>query len=290
MITFPFQTGRARAALAVPLTALALCACAAPQQPAQRLASNPQVLLLGEVHDNALGHRQRFDELRRRVEAGWRPVVAMEQFDHESQALLSKAQQDCADSECVIKAMQSPRWDWDLYRPVIDLALSYRLPLIAANLSRAEASRTVRDGIKASFDEATIQAYGLTAALPADIREGQQVAIVAGHCNMLPQPVVAGMVEAQVARDIWMAKIIRQQMPRDVVLLAGNGHVRKDIGVGRWINAVEPELVVRSEGYLEQGVSVAAGAYDVTHSIKMQERSDPCADMKPKQAAPVVSQ
>ena len=224
------------------------------------------------------------------VESGWRPVIAMEQFDRENQALLSKAQQDCADAECVIKVMQSARWDWELYRPVIDLALSYRLPLIAANLSRAEASRTVRDGIKASFDEATIQAYGLTGALPADIREAQQEAIAAGHCNMLPQPIVAGMAEAQVARDIWMAKIIREQMPRDVVLLAGNGHVRKDIGVGRWINAVGPELAVRSEGYLEQGVSAAAGAYDVTHSVEVQERPDPCADMKPKQSAPVVSE
>ena len=33
---------------------------------------NPQVLLLGEVHDNAQGHRLRYDLLRQRVEGGWR--------------------------------------------------------------------------------------------------------------------------------------------------------------------------------------------------------------------------
>ena len=37
---------------------------------------NPQVLLLGEVHDNARGHRMRFEELQRRVAAGWRPAIA----------------------------------------------------------------------------------------------------------------------------------------------------------------------------------------------------------------------
>ena len=109
-------------------------------------ASNPQVLLLGEVHDNKDGHRLRYDELRQRVEAGWRPAIAMEQFDRESQALLDDAQKGCLDASCVIKVINNKRWDWQLYHPVIQLALTHNLPLIAANLSRSDASKVVRDG------------------------------------------------------------------------------------------------------------------------------------------------
>lgn len=44
------------------------------------------------------------------------------------------------------------------------------------------------------------------------------------------------MVPAQVARDVWMANVIEQQVSmRDVVLIAGNGHVQKDVGVFQWL-------------------------------------------------------
>lgn len=278
------RQGAAGARLALLLATLALAACtgvrqAQAPQPAPDLP-NPQVLLLGEVHDNPQAHRQRFADLRRRVEAGWRPAIAMEQFDRENQALLSRAQRDCADPECVIRVMAAPGWDWSQYRPVIDLALTYQLPLIAVNLSRADASRTVRDGVAASFDAATVQTYRLAAPLPAAVISVQQKEIVAGHCNMLPEAMIGGMVEAQVARDIWMAKIIRAQMPRDVVLLAGNGHVRKDIGVARWIALLAPAPTMRSEAYMEQGTAVEVGAYDVTHIVAPYPRPDPCAGLK----------
>ena len=239
---------------------------------------NPQVLLLGEVHDNAQGHRLRFEELQRRVAAGWRPAIAMEQFDRETQPLLTRAARDCADPECIIRVMEQPRWDWSLYRPVLDLVISYQLPLIAANLSRADASRTVRDGVKWSMTPAMVGTY-LAAPVPADILAAQKKEIQDGHCGMLPDMMIGGMVDAQVARDIWMAKVIRDQAPRGVVLFAGNGHVRKDIGVPRWLKLADPELNVRSIGYLEPG-SNYPGAFDLTQTMPAQPRPDPCAKFK----------
>ena len=44
-------------------------------------AGEAPLWLLGEVHDNPAGHQQRFDWLRQQVEQGWRPVIALEQFD-----------------------------------------------------------------------------------------------------------------------------------------------------------------------------------------------------------------
>ena len=242
---------------------------------------NPQVLLLGEVHDNPHGHRQRYELLRQRVEAGWRPAVAMEQFDRENQDLLDKAQKGCLDAACVIKVAGGPGWDWQLYYPVIQLALTYQLPLVAANLSRNDAARVVRDGVQASFDPRSVAAYHLDQPLPADIVSGQQLEIEAGHCHMVSDLMIGGMVNAQVSRDIWMAKLLREQRPRDVVLIAGNGHVRRDIGVARWINLQQPRLTVRSEGFIE--TEEPAGRYDVVHRIAPQPRADQCAQFKSKQ-------
>ncbi|TFW11651.1 ChaN family lipoprotein [Duganella callida] len=277
-----------RAGAALLLSAvLAMSGCAgwggakpAATRPAPGLlgADTPQVLLLGEVHDNAQGHKLRYELLRQRVEAGWRPAIVMEQFDRENQDLLDKAQKGCVDAQCLIQVAAGARWDWQLYYPVIQLALTYQLPLVAGNLSRADASRVVRDGVKSSFDPQSIKDYKLEQPLPAAVREVQQREIVAGHCNMLPEMMIGGMVDAQVARDIWMAKIIRDQRPRDVVLIAGNGHVRKDVGVAYWLRQVQPALTVRSVGFTEDREN--EGRYDAMQTLAPQERDYPCRQVR----------
>lgn len=272
-----------RLTLALATAALA-AGCASSGKPASAPSSNlldagnPQVLLLGEVHDNAQGHKLRYELLRQRVEAGWRPAIVMEQFDRENQDVLSKAQTGCLDAQCVIRVAGGARWDWQLYYPVIQLALTYQLPLVAGNLSRADASRVVRDGVASSFDQQSIKDYQLDQPVPAAVISVQQQEIVAGHCNMLPEMMVGGMVNAQVARDIWMAKIIRDQQPKDVVLIAGNGHVRKDIGVGYWLNRVTPALTMRSVGFIEGGDD--GGRYDSIQTLAAQTRDDPCKQLK----------
>jgi uncharacterized iron-regulated protein len=86
------------------------------------------------------------------------------------------------------------------------------------------------------------------------------------------------MVNAQVARDIWMARLIREQLPRDVVLIAGNGHVRKDVGVPYWLASVAPAPGMRSVGYLE--APEARGRYDAVVSVAAPQRPDPCASLR----------
>lgn len=280
------STYSAKSALTLALAAavvLAGCASGGAQRAAAPTPglmgdANPQVLLLGEVHDNVQGHRLRYELLRQRVEAGWRPAIVMEQFDRENQDVLDKAQQRCADAQCVIQVAGGARWDWQLYYPVIQLALTHQLPLVAGNLSRADASRVVRDGLRSSFDPQSVKDYQLEQPLPEAIRSAQQHEVEAGHCHMLPEMMVGGMVNAQVARDIWMAKIVRDQRPRDVVLIAGNGHVRKDIGVGYWLHRVTPALTVHSVGFIEG--SDNGGRYDSVQPLAPQQRDDPCQQLK----------
>lgn len=241
--------------------------------------------MLGEVHDNAEQHRLRLEVLRRAFASGWRPVIAMEQFDREHQQEIDRARQEAPnDAQHLIDlaATPSPRagggWNWDFYRPVVALALQYNVPLIAANLSNADATKIVRAGYSAVFDEASIGMLGLGQPIAADWQRAQEREIDAGHCHALPQAVWPQMARAQFARDAVMATMLRQHPGRGVVLLAGNGHVRRDIGVPRWLG-IESERVF-TVGYLEVGnARTAATAFDAVVRTAAAARPDPCAGL-----------
>jgi len=257
---------------------MVLAACAAPSGPIRSLdAAAPRVLLLGEVHDNPDGHARRYAWLVARVDAGWRPTIAMEQFDRDRQADLDRALAECADAACVIRRAEpdGQRWEWPLYAPVIELALARRLPLRAANLSRADASRVVREGYRAALDDATIASFGLDRPLARDLADGQRRAIDEGHCQQLPASIAEGMVRAQVARDVWMAKVVAAEAGRGdgVALLAGNGHVRRDLGVPRWLEGTAGARAF-SVGFVEEP---AEGTFDERVAIAPHARVDPCA-------------
>ena len=264
--------------MTLPLAAaFALAGCAIAQPPVAPPAGAPRVLLLGEVHDNPDGHARRYEMLKARVDEGFRPAIAMEQFDRERQADLDRAMAECADAACVVRRAEpeSQRWEWPHYAPVIDLALAHKLPVIAANLSRTDASRIVRGGVRPVLDDATLAAFGLNRPLPRDLAEGQRREIDEGHCNRLPASIADGMVRAQVARDVWMAKIVADAAARgrDVVLLAGNGHVRRDLGVPRWLGGTAA-AGARSVGFVEEP---DRGEFDERVAIVPHEREDPCA-------------
>lgn len=237
-----------------------------------------QVLLLGEVHDNAAGHAARAELLRQRIEAGWRPAIAMEQFDTAQQAALDAAMRECTDAACVVAkaAPGSSSWTWAYYEPVIALAMEYKLPLLAANLSRADASKIVKEGFAAALPAGLIAGYALD-ALPAPLLAAQEAEVRGSHCGMLPETMVTPMAKAQVARDIVMAETLRAHADRGVVLIAGNGHVRGDIGVPFWLR--RDGLAARAEGFLEPASDQAG--FDAVHRIPAASREDPCAGFAP---------
>ncbi|WP_240098023.1 ChaN family lipoprotein [Thermomonas flagellata] len=263
-------------ALALP-AALLLAACRHPSPAApaaSAAAAAPQVLLLGEVHDNAAGHAARAARLRKQVEAGWRPAIAMEQFDTAMQPALDAAMRECRDPDCVIAraAPGKAGWTWDYYKPVIALALQYQLPLYAANLSRADAAKVVKDGFAAALPAGLIARYRLD-ALPPQVLAAQEEEVRGSHCGALPEALVAPMAKAQVARDVVMAETLRAHAAGGVVLIAGNGHVRRDIAVPFWLR--QQGLAPRAVGFLEPGAD--ATAFDAVERIPAADRPDPCA-------------
>ena len=245
-----------------------------------RAMQGHSIVLLGEVHDNAAQHALRAAALRQWTIAGARPAIAFEQFDRERQPDIERARRERPrDADYLIaQAKGAGDWNWEAYRPFVALALEYDLPIIAANLSRRDAMRVAIDGWPAVFDAPTRDELKLD-ALPAAFRRSHEDAIAAGHCNLLPPEALPAQARAQMARDILMARSIRPYLNRGVVLLAGNGHVRRDIGVPSWLSADAARTAI-SIGLLEPNddgsLPESAMDFDAYAITKRAERTDPC--------------
>ncbi len=280
-----------RSAVFVLAALLGACTTSEPRGAWEHRLGGDAWVLLGEVHDNAQQHRLRLATLQRAFASGWRPAIAMEQFDRERQADIDRARRERpGDAQHLIDvAAPSARragggWNWAFYRPFVELALRYDVPLIAANLSNADAATIVRAGYGAVFDAAEIVALGLDAPAPPELQAAQEREIDRGHCHALPRSMWPRMATAQFARDAVMAQVLRRSAGAGgVVLLAGNGHVRRDIGVPRWLGPATASVF--SVGYLEiTDDSTPVGAFDAVVRTPAAERADPCAEFERRAA------
>jgi uncharacterized iron-regulated protein len=248
------------------------------------------VALLGEVHDNAEHHRLRAAILRRAFEAGWRPAVVMEQFDLDRQADIERSRSDQPhDAKPLIALAGASRgWQWDDYEPLVALALQFGLPLLAGNLPRTQAARVMRDGHEAVFGAERTRELGLDQAPDAAWQAAQEHEIDIGHCGALPRSVWAAMARAQFAKDAVMAQLLRRHATRGAVLLAGSGHVRRDIGVPRWLADLAPQSLL-AVGFIEFGSEpIAADQFDAVVITARAARPDPCEAFKARPVRPGV--
>ena len=250
-----------------------------------------RIVLLGEVHDNAAQHALRIAALEKLVASGRRPALAFEQFDRERQPDIDRARRERPrDPDYLIAtASDDTGWDWRFYRPYVTLALDHDLPIVAANLSRRDAMRVAVEGWPAVFDAASIRELGLQ-ALPAELRREQERATAIGHCNLLPPDALLPRARAQIARDIVMARAIGGSGARGVVLLAGNGHVRRDIGVPAWLPPEDRRHSV-SIGLLEAADDASApapGSFDFFALTEAAKRDDPCEELAKRKAPDAI--
>jgi uncharacterized iron-regulated protein len=279
--------GALLSALATPIAALcgAVGTEAAPYPWEDKLRGDA-IVLLGEVHDSAVQHRLRLEVLRRAFEAGWRPAIAMEQFDREHQVDIERARTERPlDADYLIEKAATEHgksnsgWNWDYYRPYVALALQHGVPLLAANLSRHDAQKIVELGYSAVLDESVQQLLGLDRPRPA-LQAVQENEIDAGHCHSLPKELLPAMARTQLARDAVMAGVLREHAAQGVVLLAGDGHARRDIGVPTWF---EPPMLARvlAVGFLERDdPAPLASAFDAVVTTDAAPRPDRCATLR----------
>ena len=238
-------------------------------------------VLLGEQHDNAEHHRQRARLLA--VLPAPVPVV-VEYLPRGAAPVLGRDDR----SEALLRAREeagfdATGWRWPLHAPLFLAIADRRHALHGGNLPRDLARRTAREGAAAL--PAELRALIDAAPLPATVRDTLLDELLRSHCGHLGADRMPNMLLAQRGRDAAMAAALREARARHpggpVLLLAGNGHVRRDHGVAQLLPAVEPGARVLSVGFVEAGDAPGPGLYDLVWTTPGSQRADPCAAMGP---------
>ncbi len=242
---------------------------------------------LGEVHDNAEQHRLRAAWLEEAA-ARSRFALAIEQLDADRQSDLDRARPagttDGTRAWAEAAGFSFDGWQWPYYEPYFRLALARSLPLFAANLSSREVGRIARAPAADARAPAIPRGWGEAEQSRMEREIGD------GHCGLLPGRALAPMASAQRARDARMAAVMveaRKATGLPVILLAGNGHTRRDIGVPLHLRDVADAGRIASVGLLERRPAEAGAReaapdrpWDVVVWTDAQPREDPCVGLR----------
>jgi uncharacterized iron-regulated protein len=180
------------------------------------------VLLLGEQHD-APEHQQRQREVLDALIAQRQAaalVIEMAEQGGDTRQLPAHASEADARQALGWSASEAAGWDWAVYGPLVMRAVRAGVPVWGGNLPRAQFRNTMQD---AALDN----------RLTAPALQTQQNQIREGHCQLLPELQIGPMTRVQIARDRALASTAEGAMRtgQTVLLVAGNQHVRRDLGV-----------------------------------------------------------
>lgn len=216
--------------LLIALTAVSVAACAGwPSSPS---ASPADVVLLGEQHDAPVHPRLQQARIESLAREGRLAAVVLEMAE---QGRSTRGLATDASEAAVLEALawNDAAWPWTRYGPVVMAAVRLGVPVAGGNLPMT--------ALRERGADASLDARLSPAALAT-----QQAGVRDGHCGLLPETRLPAMTRMQIARDVALAETLASQAApgRTVLLVAGFGHVRTDIGVPLHL---PPALAVQAE-------------------------------------------
>jgi uncharacterized iron-regulated protein len=212
---------------------LALAAgCAGPTPPGPSDHDRYDAVLLGEQHDADAHPRLQREVVESLAKRGRLAALALEMAERGN---TTAALPTTATEPDVRRALRwnAEAWPWERYGPVIMQAVRAGVPVLGANLPRDEQKLQMNNS-------------AIDRVLPPESLEAQQKAIRQGHCNMLPEQMIGPLARVQIARDLVMAETIAAAAApgKTVVLLAGSGHVHRELGVPKHLPQLKVQPVV----------------------------------------------
>ena len=183
------------------------------------------VLLVGEQHDAA--EHQQIEQQVVSVLAS-RGLLAALVLEMADAGVSTASLKPSATEEQTRRALKwdDKAWPWQAYGPAVMTAVRAGVPVLGGNLPR--------EAMPASMNDSKLDAQ-----LPGPALKAQQQGIRIGHCNLLPESQIQPMTRIQIARDISMATTLGQAVlpGKTVVLLSGNGHADRKLGVPQHLRA-----------------------------------------------------
>lgn len=252
-------------------------------------------VVLGEQHTNPRHHQVQAALLDGLVAVGRSPAVAFEMLDRRRQEAVDRVREahpDDVDALAAAVDWSASGWPaWELYRPVFQVAYRADLPILAANLDRAEVRELARGGWDALASE-TARALGPPPDLPGAEGEAMAATLRTSHCGLLPESMVPGMLRVQQARNALLARALAEGVAQagSAVLITGNGHARTDRGAPWALDVMEPALTSLAVGILEvqpgldtpesYALGPAGLPYQFVHFTAALPATDHCAELR----------
>jgi len=248
-------------------------------------AVGARYVLLGELHDNPIHHREQARILARMVAEGRRPAVVFEMIRRDRQADLDRALSETDPKpETIAEAVgwDETGWpDFAIYRPVFLVALEAGLPMRAGSLPSGGERRIGAIGA----DRYAEDVGWPTAATSKLMTERHLDAVYLGHCELIPRDRLTAMVDVQQVRDLSLAQALvdaAQAGGDGAVLIAGAGHVRGDIAVPVHLRdlfaAKSIVTIALREG--EPSPAISEDQFDWIGWTDPAEREDPCVALR----------
>jgi uncharacterized iron-regulated protein len=249
-----------------------------------RLASHP-LLLLGEKHDNPDHHRLRLELLKDLISPDSNSLLVLEMMTRDQQPAIERLTGTSlpTESDSLVSqlAWDTDGWPWQFYGPAVMLAFERDVQLRAGNINTGDVMQIYQDDTPHNSQPLNTEQI---AQLERDIDSS--------HCGMLPSSQFPAMVRVQQTRDQQMSTAL---LPGDDVfdqriLLAGNYHIRHDLGVPNYLSQrplsvafleVDPEYTAPAP--YSQAFSETL-PYDVIWFTPALRQNDYCADMRATQA------
>lgn len=268
-------------------------------------------VLLGEVHDNPDHHLwqawaiRTISKLRgsRIVEGAPQiDIIAMEMVRTDQNAALDKfygrdvlvpRPRKPRDFARMLKWGKSGWPDFKIYAPIIEQALYEQIVIVPASVSRNFTRRLSKEG-KAALANGELNRLSLATPLPETQTKALSKEILASHCGLIPESAVPRMSFIQRFRDATMAdSLLSVATGKGGILIAGNGHVRRDRGVPWYLEerGVPADAIITLKLVEVNGDSADPADYvereadgrpvaDYIVFTPRKERPDPCAEMR----------
>jgi len=180
------------------------------------------LLLMGEQHDNPSHQALQRAVVLSLAQRGQLAALVLEMAEQGGSSAGLPPQASEADVQQALRwgDAASGGWPWAVYGPVVMAAVAAGVPVLGGNLPRAEMRAVMVDD---RWDR----------QVPAAALAEQQAQMREGHCGLLPERQVLPMARIQIARDQRLSEVARAALKpgQTVLLVAGNGHVRRDLGI-----------------------------------------------------------
>jgi uncharacterized iron-regulated protein len=248
-----------------------------------RIGGIPELIAIGEAHDNPVHHAIQARVLDRLVARGERPILALEMLTEDQQDAIDEGIPAGASVEDLDRrlAWSARGWpDFRMYYPLFETARRHGLAVLAADLTPATTRAISRSGLRGL---PAAEQGRLASRLPADParEEALRRTIERAHCDLLPPDASPTMAEAWHARNVTMARRVAEALgrARTVVLIVGRAHLAPD-GVPGQLEALRPGTRIHIIDLIEATSPDPLPNASVALTTTTVTRPDRCAELR----------